>query len=132
MKLVAFALAITTSIVLSAPAWAQSGSTDPAELAAEESQEEQEIAGWTQRLAEARARIDAAERRVAELQGAKERGASRRYPRGTVKGKYLEDLKAARIERDEAKRAYPELLEEARRAGVPNGILQRYEDPDLS
>lgn len=130
MKLVAFALAIASSIALAVPAWAQSGSTDPAALAADESQEEQEIAAWTKRLAEARARIDAAERRVAELQGAKERGASRRYPRGTVKGKYLEDLKAARVERDEAQRAFPELLEEARRAGVPNGILSDFEDPD--
>ncbi|RIK98756.1 MAG: hypothetical protein DCC71_20820 [Proteobacteria bacterium] len=129
MKSAAYALAVAASLALAAPAMAQRGATDPNAIAAEE-QEAEALAAWTKRLGEARARLDAAERELAELEGAKGRGAHRRYPRGEAKGKYLERLDAARSERDAAARALPELLEEARRAGVPNGVLSRYEESE--
>lgn len=129
MRRLAWGLGIALGLALAAPlATAQTGAVAPDETQA--SAEEEEQAGWIKRLDEASARISAAQREVERLEGTKGRGASRRYPRGDAKEKYLADLTAAHEELDEAKEAMPEVLEEARRAGVPNGVLDRYESDE--
>ena len=79
-------------------------------------------------LEDARARLHAASQRVDELENAKGRGAARRYPRGDAKQQYLADLASAHAERSDARRALPVVVEDARRAGVPAGVLSDYED----
>lgn len=114
-------------LVLAAdPALAQQGAAVSEEPVVAENAED-EVAAWVARLDEAAKRLAAAQKRVAELEGAKGRGASRRYPRGEAKEKYLEQLEEARTELAEAQEAMPELLEDARRAGVLPGVLDRYE-----
>jgi hypothetical protein len=91
-------------------------------------QEQAELDAWVKRLDEAKARLAAADRQLEALGATKGRGAHRRYPRGDAKDKYLQDLEAAQAEREDAARALPDLVEEARRGGVPPGVLSDYED----
>jgi hypothetical protein len=130
MKKVLVSLAFGLGVSLAAPALAQPPAAPaPDDAAAAQSSEEEEQAGWVRRLDEAAARVVAAQKNIARLTDAKGRGAARRYPRGDAKEKYLDDLEAARKELAEAEEALPEVVEEARRAGVPNGVLDRYENP---
>lgn len=102
------------------------GST--AASAADESQDGgAEVARLVKQLDDAKQRIDAAQRRLEQLENAKGRGAARRYPRGDAKAKYLEDLKLTRAEYEAARRAMPDVVEQARRAGLPPGVLEPYE-----
>jgi hypothetical protein len=123
-----FVLVLLAALV-APPVFAEPAAIDDAASDAATS-EEDELASWVKRLDEARARLDAATRRLAQLEGAKGRGAHRRYPRGDAKEKYLEDLEAARKEHADAAQALPELMEEARRAGVPPGVIARYEESE--
>ena len=102
-------------------------SADPSAVADEATEEEAERASWLKKLDEAKQRLDVAQRELDALENVKGRGASRRYPRGDAKGKYLEDLAAARTEYEDARRALPEVVEEARRAGIEPGVLDPYE-----
>jgi hypothetical protein len=102
-------------------------SADPTAVADEASEEDAERASWLKKLDEAKQRLDVAQRELDALENVKGRGASRRYPRGDAKGKYLEDLAAARTEYEDARRALPEVVEEARRAGIEPGVLDPYE-----
>ncbi len=96
--------------------------------AADESQDGgAEVARLVKQLDDAKQRIDAAQRRLEQLENAKGRGASRRYPRGDAKAKYLEELKLTRAEYEAARRAMPDVVEDARRAGLPPGVLEPYE-----
>lgn len=126
MRRLAWGFGIALGLALAPPlATAQQGAVAPDDT--QTSSEEEEQAGWIQRLDAASVRIATARQNIEQFEGAKGRGASRRYPRGDAKEKYLADLAAARTELADAEEALPELLEEARRAGVPNGILDRYE-----
>lgn len=124
-----FLLALGFAAWLAAPlpASAQAGATDPGTAAGADDAGD-EMKAWVEQLDDARARLHDADERVARLENAKGRGAARRYPRGDAKEAYLADLAAAREERNDARRAYPEVVEDARRAGVPNGVLADYED----
>ena len=86
-----------------------------------------EIAGWVKKLDDAKQRVEAAQQELDKLTNAKGRGAARRYPRGDAKAKYLEDLKLTREEYEAARRALPDVVEDARRAGIAPGVLERYE-----
>jgi hypothetical protein len=86
-----------------------------------------ELSRWVKQLDDAMQRLDAARRRIDQLENAKGRGAARRYPRGDAKAKYLEDLKLTREEYEAARSALPDVVEDARRAGLPPGVLGPYE-----
>jgi len=107
------------------------GAEEPDSTAASAADESQdggaEVARLVKQLDDAKQRIDAAQRRLEQLENAKGRGAARRYPRGDAKAKYLEDLKLTRAEYEAARRAMPDVVEEARRAGLPPGVLEPYE-----
>lgn len=126
MSVIPRTLLIALLVFAAAPAFAQSGAETAAEPVAVDDAGDDEAA-WVKRLEEGAARLSAAQQRVDELEHAKGRGASRRYPRGEAKEQYLEQLAEARAELSAAREEMPELLEDARRAGVMPGVLDRYE-----
>jgi chromosome segregation ATPase len=84
-------------------------------------------AAWEERLAEAQARITKARAQLETRERAVTRARHRKYPRGAA----LDDLAAAaegaRAELAAAQAELPELLEQARSAGVEPGLLRRFE-----
>jgi len=82
---------------------------------------------WTARLSEATARRDAAAARLAADEQALTVARHRKYPRGDTLGSLEGNLARSRAEHAEAERAVPELLEQARRAGVSSALLRRFE-----
>jgi hypothetical protein len=94
---------------------------NPAEITAEE------IEGWREMLAQARERVEKAQEEVAAAQQA-HRDARKRKRRGAERGELLAAREAAERELALAEDALPDLVEQARRAGVPPGVLQEFED----
>ena len=94
---------------------------NPAGISAEEIEE------WRQTLLEARERVDEAQEDVAGAQLAF-RKARQRNRRGNERGELLATLQAAEQELADAEAELPVLLEEARREGVPAGVLREFED----
>jgi len=94
---------------------------NPAEITAEE------IEGWRKTLTQARERVEEAQEEVAAAQQAY-RDARKRQRRGAERAELLAAREAAERELAEAEDALPGLLEQARRAGVPPGVLQEFED----
>jgi hypothetical protein len=86
----------------------------------------EEIEEWRQTLFEARERVDKAQEDVAVTQQAF-RKARQRNRRGDERGELLATLQAAEQDLEEAEAALPLLLDQARRAGVPPGILREFE-----
>ena len=74
----------------------------------------------SQRLSEAKARADQAEAAVTVM-------LARHYPAGEAKAKLLKEREDARADLARAQQEYPELLDEARRDGVPDSLLAPYE-----
>jgi hypothetical protein len=85
---------------------------------------QQEQAAWSERLEQARTRRLAAFERLGAAEAALRSQRQRRHPRGLEKARLLADLERARDALIEAELALPELIEEARRAGVPPGQLR--------
>jgi hypothetical protein len=117
----AFALVVALPLATPLPATAQG----PASIAEEDA--EAEAATWVQRLDEAKGRLDTAKQQLEWYLKSKGEGAARRYPRGAAKAKYLEGIKTSTAEYEAARLALPEVIEEARRAGIPPGVLDSYE-----
>jgi hypothetical protein len=123
------AFAVLGCLAMAPSAFAQSGATDPdAAAVTDDAGEAAEIKAWIKELEDARARLRDANERLARLDAIKGRGAANRYPRGDAKAKYLSEIQSAQDERDDAVRAFPQVVEDARRAGVPPGVLSDYED----
>ena len=122
MKSLWFALvvAVSLSLVHTAPAWAQSASA-----VADESEED--VAMWVQRLDDAKARLDTSKQQLLSYLSQKSEGAARRYPVGPAKAAYLEGIKESSAEYEAARIALPEVIDEARRGGVVPGVLDPYE-----
>jgi hypothetical protein len=83
---------------------------------------------WLDNVKASIERIRDAQARVRELEARKSRGAGRRYPRGEEKAQYLAALAEARTELATAESEHPDIVEQARRGGVPAGILADYEE----
>jgi hypothetical protein len=122
---VLFYLVATVAVPAHAVAEVQDAQTTDA--SAEASDDDAEVVGWVKQLDDAQLRLELAQKELDTLANAKGRGAARRYPRGDAKAKYLDDLANTRTEYEAARRALPDLVEEARRAGVPVGLLEKYE-----
>ena len=84
---------------------------------------------WIRSLEANRARIRAAEAKVAALQRRVTEARRRRYPRGEALAGLERELASSREELAEARLERPGLLEAARRAGVPPGSLRPFEAP---
>lgn len=96
------------------------GSGDPRYLPEAQQQ------AWAERLAGASAELAAAREKVAELEAAYSEAEHEHYPRGEARGELESELAAAREARDRAEERLPELVEEARRAGVLPEVLRPY------
>ncbi len=83
---------------------------------------------WRDRLADARAAIEASQERLANAQQALGDARQRHRPRGEQKAKLYAELEAAEAELAEREKAWPDLLEEARRNGAPPALLREFED----
>lgn len=129
MKSLCLTFLFCTLTAVALPVRSAAESTDAPATAASDDDEGARAEGseWVKKLDDAKLRIDLAQRQVDQLSNAKGRGAARRYPRGDAKAKYLDELKAARSEYDAALRALPDVIDEARRAGIPPGQLEPYE-----
>ena len=129
MKSLLLTLLFCALAALALPSRAVAETTDaPTTAAAGEGEEiDAEISRWVKKLDDAKLRLDVAQRQLDELENAKGRGAARRYPRGDAKAKYLDELKNTRTEYEAAQRALPDVLEDARRAGIAPGLLEPYE-----
>ena len=121
------ALILLSLLLLPPPSLAQqmppaaAAPANPAGIGAEEIEE------WRQTLLEARERVDEAIGQVATAEMAY-RDARKRKRRGGERADLLAALEAAQAELAEAEAELPALLEEARRAGVPPGVLREFED----
>ena len=79
---------------------------------------------WQERVAERRADVERARERREAAETAVDRMRHRRRPRGDAREALFAEREAARAGVAEAELALEELLEEARRAGVPPGWLR--------
>ena len=123
MKSLYFALALAVAWPLATPFPASAQGA--ASIAEDDS--EVEVATWVSRLDAAKTRLDVAKRDLDSYLKAKGEGAARRYPRGAAKAKYLEGIKTSSAEYEAARLALPEVIDEARRAGIEPGVLDPYE-----
>jgi hypothetical protein len=112
------ALALATSL-----AGAFAAAADPAKP----SEEEASTPTWEQRLEEAHTRLELARLHAAESERAVTRARHRRYPRGAGFDDLVAAAEDARKQLRSAEAELPELLEQARRAGVEPGVLRRFE-----
>ena len=87
----------------------------------------EKIEEWRETLVAAQQRVNEATEGVAAAQHAY-RDARKRRRRGAERADLLAAQGAAEQELAEAEAALPALLEEARREGVPPGVLRQFED----
>ena len=121
-----FALILLSVVVLPLPSLAQETSP-PAAAANSSGISAAEIEDWRQTLLEAQERVDEAQGEVAVAQQAF-RKARQRNRRGEERGELLAALQTAEQGLEEAEAELPLLLEQARRAGVPPGVLREFEN----
>ena len=128
MKSLLVTFLFCTVVALALPSRSVAITADaPAAGAADKGEEaDTEITAWVKKLDGAKLRLDVAQQELDKLTNAKGRGAARRYPRGDAKAKYLESLEKARAEYGAARTALPDVVEDARRAGVASGVLEPY------
>jgi hypothetical protein len=88
---------------------------------------EVELEEWRQTLLEAHQRLKSARERAAAAKHAQRDGRQRRR-RGAEKAELMAALEGAEQELAEAEAELPALLEKARQAGIPPGVLREFED----
>jgi hypothetical protein len=120
------ALILLSLMVLPLPSLAQAV-PPPAAPANSAGISAEEIEEWRQTLLEAQERVDRAQEDVVVAQQAF-RKARQRNRRGDERGELLATVQAAEQELEDAEADLPLLLEQARRAGVPPGVLAEFED----
>ena len=114
-------------LILALPSLAQTPPPAAASPAGAAGMAAEEVEQWRRTLLEAQERVAGATQQVALAQQAY-RDARKRNRRGGERAELLDALKGAEQELADAEAALPELLDEARRAGVPPGVLQEFED----
>jgi uncharacterized protein YlxW (UPF0749 family) len=120
----AWPLVILIAVLLGVGALAQSPSADGDARAAEARD-----AKWSARLNQAQMRLDQARQRVVEREAAYSKARHREYPRGAALAEIERDLEQARKDLAAAEHELPDLIEQARLAGVSPAVLLRFE-PD--
>lgn len=114
---------------LAAPLHAAAPTTAAAGSASAAPDASQDWSSWIQTLDESAKKLRELRQIEGQLQEAVDKAISRRYPRGEEKERLLAALQRAQADLAEAEQQHPELLEQARQAGVPQGLLQDYEQP---
>lgn len=108
------------------PASAQS---DP-ELSAASQRADDRYAHWTARIDVARERIGVAEASLAVWDESYAQMIQSDYPRGDARQKLIDSRDRARDRVASEKARLPRMIEEAKRAGVPAGVLQQHVSED--
>jgi hypothetical protein len=85
------------------------------------------LAEWRARLDEAHVALAEARHRSEAAHDAYADWRQRKYPRGVRKEKLVQEVADAEVALAEAQAAWQALQEDARRAGVPPGVLRDYE-----
>lgn len=85
------------------------------------------IAAWRAKLDEGHDLLLAAHQRLEVARDTYEDWRQRKYPRGVRKERLVREVSEAEAAVAEARVAWQDLFEEARRAGVPPGVLRDYE-----
>lgn len=85
-----------------------------------------EASTWEGRLAVAQRRIELARERVTAAKAAYSRARHDRNPRGAALATIEQEREGAERELRDAEAALPDLVEQARREGVPPGVLDPY------
>lgn len=96
-------------------------------LAAAATDESQDWATWIQQLEDEARKLRELRKTEAALQEEVSRALSRRYPRGAEKERLLAAHERAKKDLADTERQLGTLTEQARQAGVPQGMLQDYE-----
>ena len=117
-------LALVLALAIEGPAGADPAAPDLGAVTPEELRD----AGYRERLAQAERDVSTARERVTEAEVALRRARHRNYPRGEALVALQTALVEAREKRATAEAAVPELLEEARRAGVSPAVLHDFGD----
>lgn len=79
---------------------------------------------WPERIGRLRSELDLAQERRDAAEAAVTRMRHRRHPRGEARKALLTERDAARTAYTESEQVLDRMLEEARRAGVPPGLLR--------
>lgn len=90
--------------------------------------EEMDWQSWVQQLQESADKVRDLRRINAKMDDEVSAMRSRRYPRGEEKQRLLDAQGRARDDLAEAEALHTDLLEQARQADVPPGLLQDYEE----
>jgi hypothetical protein len=122
----AFGIAIATALgilfALPAPSFG-----DPAKASESAPLPEVTVEAWVDRIEAAAADLEKTRARLRADEGALTRARHRRYPRGEALAELEASVEAGRAALEKAEAELPELLEQARRAGVPPGRLRHLE-----
>lgn len=122
LGILGFGLLLATAMPVRAEAPKSAGVTAP------DHEVSADWATWTETLAESAQKVRSLRAKVTEMDAEVSRMRSRRYPRGEERARLLAAFERARTELEEAEASHPLLLEEARQAGVPQGMLQEFEE----
>ncbi len=117
-----------SSVLLTAVAVPAFGQTAEAPVAGAPDDVADDWATWIGTLEESAQNLRSLRKITEELEGEVTRMNIRRYPRGEEKERMLAAYERAQTQLAEAEANHPELLEQARQAGLPGGILQDFED----
>ncbi len=115
-------------VAVSILAAAEAAISQPAAVPADGAPTAEQHQEWLRALDEEVERLHASRAKAAELERKITEARRRRYPRGEALGALERELKEARDTQAQARATLPELVERARRGGVPPGVLRRYED----
>lgn len=107
------------------PTWGQTGGTTGAEAPIQISED---WSTWIAQLEESAQQVRTLRGITAELEADVSRMRSRRYPRGEERERLLAAFERAQTQLAEAEAKHPALLEEARQAGLPQGMLSDFEE----
>lgn len=86
------------------------------------------LAAWHDRLERGREELAAAQGRAEQARDTYQDWRQRKVPRGVRKEALVREMEAADAAAAQSAQAWGELLEEARRAGVPPGVLRTFEE----
>lgn len=113
-------------LAIAVPAWGQSaGGAQSPDSALEVTED---WSTWVATLEESAQQVRSLRKITADLESDVSRMRSRRYPRGEERERLLAAYERARTQLEEAEANHPALLEQARQAGVPQGVLQDFEE----
>jgi chromosome segregation ATPase len=118
-------IALLASLVLLAGA--PDAAAPPAAAGAGAAEESPAHADWLAVLDEKAARLEALRVEVSEREVELADAQRRRYPRGEAKAQLERELARAQAALARAEQELPQLVEQARREGVPGELLRRYE-----